>query len=125
MRNYQKKYKLLTEQKGVGEKVALIILGLLPELGKINRRQIAALAGVAPYAKDSGTLSGHRFTRSGRPEVKKALFMAALVAVRYDKKYYCIYNKLISRPKPKLVALTAVMRKIVITLNAKIKTTCA
>ncbi|MBO5284486.1 MAG: transposase [Alphaproteobacteria bacterium] len=120
-----KKYNLLIEQKGVGEKVAFIILGLLPELGKINRRQIASLCGVAPYAKDSGTLSGYRFTRAGRPDVKKALFMAALVAVKYDEKYYRIYNELISRAKPKMVALTAIMRKIIIALNAKIKNICA
>ena len=120
-----RKYKLLIEQKGVGEKVALIILGLLPELGVLNRRQIAALAGVAPYAKDSGTLSGHRFTRTGRPDVKKVLFMAALVAIRYDLKYKQIYNALIERAKPKMVAITAVMRKIIIALNAKIKNYCA
>lgn len=118
------KYKTLTQQKGIGDKVAFILLGLLPELGYLNRRQIAALAGVAPFAKESGTISGHRFTRNGRPEVKKALFMAALVATRYDGKYKSFYNELTSRAKPKLVALTAVMRKIIVSLNAKSKIFC-
>lgn len=116
-----RKYKILIKQKGISDKVAFIILGLLPELGYLNRRQIAALAGVAPYAKDSGTLSGHRFTRTGRTDVKKALFMAALVAIRYDLKYKRIYNDLTQRSKPKMVAITAVMRKLIITLNAKSK----
>ena len=61
-----KKYNLYVSQKGVGKQVAFALIGLMPELGYLNRRQIAALAGVAPFAKDSGTLSGHRFTRMGR-----------------------------------------------------------
>lgn len=119
-----KKYNRLRQQKGIGDKVAFIILGLLPELGLINRRQIAALAGVAPYAKDSGTLNAHRFTKKGRPEVKKALFIAALVAIRYDAKYKRLYNELTERAKPKMVAITAVMRKIIISLNACSKLSC-
>lgn len=119
-----KKYKILTEQKGIGDKVAFILLGLLPELGCLNRRQIAALAGVAPYAKDSGTLSGYRRTRSGRVEVKKALFIAALVAIRYDCKLKQFYESLLERAKPKMVAITAVMRKLVVILNAKSKSIC-
>lgn len=121
----KKKYRLLLEQKGVGKKVAFILLGLLPELGYLNRREIAALAGVAPFAKDSGTLSGYRRTQSGRPEVKKALFIAALVAVQFDAKYKSIYEQLIARAKPKMVAITAIMRKLIICLNAKSKASCA
>ena len=120
----KKKYRLLIEQKGVGKKVAFILLGLLPELGYLNRREIAALAGVAPFAKDSGTISGYRRTQSGRPEVKKVLFVAALVAIRYDDKYKFIYEQLVSRAKPKMVAITAVMRRIIICLNAKSKNFC-
>lgn len=119
------KYKMLLEQKGVGKKVAFILLGLLPELGYLNRRQIAALCGVAPFAKDSGTINGYRRTQSGRIDVKKALFIAALVAVQYDTKYKTIYEQLLERAKPKMVAITAVMRKIIITLNAKSKSFCA
>lgn len=124
----KEKYKLLLTQKGVGKKVAFILLGLLPELGYLNRREIAALCGVAPYAKDSGTMKQHRRTQAGRREVKRALFIAALVAIRYDDKYKNIYLKLINNtlnPKPKMVAITAVMRRLIVTLNAKTKNYCA
>ena len=120
-----KKYNLYVSQKGVGKQVAFALIGLMPELGYLNRRQIAALAGVAPFAKDSGTLSGHRFTRMGRVEVKKALFMAALVAIRFDEHFKEVYENLLARGKMKMVAITAVMRKILITLNAKAKPLCA
>ena len=121
----RKKYKLLLEQKGIGKKVAYILLGLLPELGYLNRREIAALAGVAPFARDSGTISGYRRTGTGRVDVKKALFIAALVAIKYDEKMNLFYTNLTSRGKKKMVAVTATMRKIIITLNAKIKYLCA
>lgn len=121
----RKKYKLLLEQKGIGKKVAYILLGLLPELGYLNRREIAALAGVAPFARDSGTINGYRRTGIGRVDVKKALFIAALVAIKYDEKMNLFYTNLTSRGKKKMVAVTATMRKIIITLNAKIKYLCA
>lgn len=121
----RKKYKLLLEQKGIGKKVAYILLGLLPELGYLNRREIAALAGVAPFARDSGTINGYRRTGTGRIDVKKALFIAALVAIKYDEKMNLFYTNLTSRGKKKMVAVTATMRKIIITLNAKIKYRCA
>ena len=121
----KKKYQILIQQKGVGKKVAYTLLGLLPELGHLNRRQIAALAGVAPFAKDSGTINGYRRTGTGRIDVKKALFIAALVAVKFDEKMNLFYTNLTTRGKKKMVAITAVMRKIIITLNAKIKFLCA
>lgn len=121
----RKKYKLLLEQKGIGKKVAYILLGLLPELGYLNRREIAALAGVAPFARDSGTINGYRRTGIGRVDVKKALFIAALVAIKYDEKMNLFYTNLTSRGKKKMVAVTATMRKIIITINAKIKYLCA
>lgn len=121
----RKKYKLLLEQKGIGKKVAYILLGLLPELGYLNRREIAALAGVAPFARDSGTINGYRRTGTGRVDVKKVLFIAALVAIKYDEKMNLFYTNLTSRGKKKMVAVTATMRKIIITLNAKIKYLCA
>ena len=121
----RKKYKLLLEQKGIGKKVAYILLGLLPELGYLNRREIAALAGVAPFARDSGTINGYRRSGTGRIDVKKALFIAALVAIKYDEKMNLFYTNLTSRGKKKMVAVTATMRKIIITLNAKIKYLCA
>lgn len=120
----KRKYNLLIRQKGIGKKVAYVLLGLLPELGCLNRRQTAALAGVAPFAKDSGTISGYRRTGTGRKDVKKALFIAALVAIKYDEKLKSFYSALIARGKKKMVALTAVMRKIIITLNAICKQFC-
>lgn len=121
----KKKYQILIQQKGVGKKVAYILLGLLPELGYLNRRQIAALSGVAPFAKDSGTINGYRRTGIGRADVKKALFIAALVAVKFDEKMKLFYSDLITRGKKKMVAITAVMRKIIININAKLKCICA
>lgn len=115
------RYKLLTSHKGIARKTAIILLGLLPELGHLNRRAIAALAGLAPFAKDSGTLSGYRFTRTGRKDVKKALFIIALGAVRYDKKWKTVYENFQMRGKKKMVAIVAVMRRILVTLNAQCK----
>ncbi len=115
------KYEIIISQKGVGNKSAYVLLGLLSELGHINRRKIAAIAGVAPYAKDSGTINGYRFVKGGRKDVKKALFMCALVAVRYDPKMKEFYEKLLAAGKKKMVANTAVMRKIITIINAKCK----
>lgn len=115
------KRDVITSQKGIGNKTAIILLALLPELGNVNRRQIAAIAGVAPYAKDSGTLSGHRFIKGGRKDIKKALFICALVAIRYDENLKTFYEKLTAKGKKKMVAIVAVMRKIIIILNAKCK----
>ena len=115
------RYKLLTSHKGIAQKTAIILLGLLPELGLLNRRAIAALVGLAPFAKDSGTLAGYRFTRTGRKDVKKALFIIALGAVRYDQKWKTVYENFQLRGKKKMVALTAVMRRILVTLNAQCK----
>jgi transposase len=115
------KRDILVSQAGVGIKSAHVLLGMLPELGHVNRRKIAAIAGVAPYAKDSGNYSGHRFVRGGRKEVKKALFMCALVAARCDPKMKAFYEKLCNAGKPKILAITALMRKIIIVLNAKTK----
>lgn len=117
----RRKYEVLMSIKGIGKTTAITLLAVLPELGEVNRRKIAALAGVAPYAKDSGTLSGHRFVRYGRPVAKSALFMAALVSIRYDQRIQNFYNSLINNAKPKMVSITASMRKILIIANAKIK----
>lgn len=118
----KKRYDLLTNFKGVGSKTAFVLLAMLPEIGQLNRRQIAALAGVAPYAKDSGSLSGYRFVRYGRKRVKKALFMVALVSTRSNPKIRQFYEHLINdNNKKKMVAITACMRKVLIILNAQIK----
>lgn len=116
-----KRFCWFLNQRGLSKKTAFLLLGMLPELGKLNRREISALAGVAPYANDSGTLSGRRFTRSGRPPVKRALFLCAMVLVRYDESIKAFYYRLVERGKPKKVALTAVMHKFIIRLNARLK----
>lgn len=119
-----KKKEIMLEQKGVGKVISNTLLAQLPELGEVNRRQITAISGLAPYANDSGKYFGYRKTRGGRKEVKKALFIAALSAIRNDKKLKAFYERLIQNGKKKMVAITAVMRKIIIILNAKIKQYC-
>jgi transposase len=94
-----------------------------PELGHLNRRQAAALAGLAPHPGQSGTLDAYRRTRGGRPQVKRAMFMAALSAIRYNKPLAPFYQRLIANGKNKLVAITAVMRKLIVICNAKIRQT--
>ena len=118
-----KQQEVMMSVVGIGEKSSMMLLAYLPELGRINRRKIASLAGLAPFARDSGKTSGYRTTkgRGGRPQVKKALFICALVAIKHDPKMRCFYEKLCSNGKKKLVAITAVMRKILITVNAKTK----
>lgn len=119
----RKKQKVIMSMKGVGEKTAMALLAYLPELGRVNRRQIAALAGVAPFANDSGKSSGYRTTKGkgGRPQVKRALFMCALVAMQHDAKMKEFYNKLRAKGKKKLVAIVAIIRKMLVALNAKTK----
>jgi transposase len=115
------KYKVLTAESGVGEKSAMLLLGALPELGRMNRREIAALGGVAPYAYESGSISGRRHVRNGRKNVKSALFMCALSASKHNSKLKPFADRLSLSGKAKRVVLTAVMRKLLITLNAKCK----
>lgn len=115
------KKELLVSVKGVGEITALALLTLLPELGTINQRQIAALVGVAPLNRDSGTWRGQRSTWGGRSQVRSALYMATLVAVRFNPTIKGFYEKLCAAGKKKKVALVACMRKILIILNAMLK----
>jgi transposase len=117
-----KQQEVITSAIGVGEKSSMILLAYLPELGRINRRKIAALAGLAPFARDSGKRTGYRTTKGGgRPQVKRTLFICALVAIKHDPKMRYFYERLCLNGKKKLVAITAVMRKILITLNARSK----
>lgn len=108
---------------GVGLTTATALLALMPELGHLSNRQAAALAGLAPHPRQSGVSDGYRNTRGGRPEVKRALFMAALSAARHDPVLKRFYQRLIGNGKKKLVALTAVMRKIVVIANARLRPT--
>jgi transposase len=106
---------------GVGRTVAATMLADLPELGTLNRRQTAALAGVAPFNHDSGPFRGQRSIRGGRSTARSALYMASLSAIVHNPILKTFYQKLRSRNKPAKVALTAVMRKIVVLLNHLLK----
>ena len=110
--------RIIKSMKGVGDVTAETMIVLLPELGKVNKRQIAALVGVAPYNNDSGRKSGRRRIKGGRMEIRNVLYMAALSSIRYNpimKKYY---HELLERQKIKKIALIAVMRKMLVILNS-------
>jgi transposase len=113
---------LLQTMPGVGPVLAATLLAELPELGTLDRRRIASLAGVAPIAKDSGTKHGRRPIRGGRSEVRPPLYMAALVASRSNPTLCATYERLITNGKPPKIALVALMRKILTTLNTMLRT---
>ena len=116
------KIDLLTQQKGVATLTAVTLLALLPEMGLLNKKQIAALVGVAPMTRESGKWKGKSFISGSRSFARKALYMAALVASKHDRKLSAFYDQLLERGKPKKVALVAIMRKMLITLNYSLKT---
>lgn len=113
---------LLRSVPGIGPVVSRTLLAELPELGRLNRKEIAALVGVAPLARDSGTLRGKRMVFGGRASVRAALYMAALVASRRNSTIRAFYDRLIARGKPPKLALTACMRKLLTILNAIART---
>lgn len=113
--------KQLCTVKGVGFITALSLLATLPEIGHLNRRQAAALAGLAPFNRDSGKARGRRMIGGGRPGVRQALYMAALVASVRNPTFKAFYQRLRNAGKPGKVALTAVMRKLLIHLNCIMK----
>jgi transposase len=115
---------LLRTAPGVGPVLSRTLIGDLPELGSLNRKQIAALVGVAPLARDSGTLKGKRLVWGGRAPVRATLYMAALVATRRNPTIRAFYQRLLATGKPKKLALTACMRKLLIILNAMARTEC-
>ena len=115
---WSKADELLQSVPGIGNAVSRVLLAELPELGKLNPKQIAALAGVAPINRDSGTWRGKRMIAGGRAGVRCALYMAALVASRYNPVIVAFYKRLREAGKPAKVALTACMRKLLTILNA-------
>jgi transposase len=117
----EKKIERLQEVDGIGDVSASTLLFCLPELGKVSNKEIAALVGVAPYSKDSGKKSGRRVIYGGRFLVRSVLYMATLSAVRFNKPIKAFYQRLIAKGKPKKVAITACMRKLLVILNAMIK----
>jgi transposase len=115
------KAQKLTSIIGVGERTAALVLAQLPELGQLNRRQTAALAGLAPFNRDSGTLRGKRMIYGGRRALRSGLYMAALAAARRNQILSAFYQRLRAAGKPHKLALTAVMRKLLIVLNHTLK----
>ncbi len=108
----------LCEIQGVGPTTAAAILAYTPELGTLGRRRAGALAGLAPYIRDSGRFKGKTFISGGRPQVRRALFMSATVARRYNPILKSVYERLIANGKPYKVALTAIMRRLFCYMDA-------
>ncbi len=112
---------ILMSIPGIAQATALSLLVEMPELGSLDQRQAASLAGVAPIARDSGTSCGRRTIRGGRANVRQALFMPALVAARFNPDLKAKYQALLAAGKPAKVALTAIMRKLIILANALLR----
>lgn len=112
------KSDVVRKEAGVGPQTAAVLLGQLPELGVVNRQQIAALAGLAPYDHSSGQWHGRRAIYGGRASVRRALYMAALTAVRWDGNLKAMYERLVGRGKDKKLALIACARKLLVRLNS-------
>lgn len=118
---WKEKEDLLSSMPGVGPLLSLTILSGLPELGKASGKQIAALVGVAPLNRDSGKYHGKRRVWGGRSHIRAVLFMAATTAIRFNPVFKAFFQRLTHAGKPHKVALTAVMRKMLLTLNAMMK----
>ena len=119
--DWQQQEQILCSAKGVGRVTAATLLAELPELGKLDRKKIAALVGLAPMNSDSGKKRGYRKTKGGRIEVRSVLYMSTLVATRYNPMVKAQYQELLRRGKVKKVALTACMRKFLTILNAMMR----
>jgi transposase len=113
--------KQLTAVRGVGAKTAAVLIAQVPELGKLNRREIAALAGLAPMNHDSGSFSGKRAIKGGRADVRTGIYMATLVATKHNPVIKQFYERLLAAGKLKKVALVACMRKLLTILNAMVR----
>lgn len=116
-------YAAVQEIKGVGPGTASTLIAAMPELGTVNRRQVAALAGLAPINRDSGTQRGRRFTQGGRSTVRTMLYMAALSAIRSNTKYTAAYKIMRDAGKPAKLAIIAMARQLLIAINAIAKNT--
>ena len=119
--NLNERVQKLEAITGVGAITAVGVLAELPELGTLNRRQAAALAGLAPHPRESGQWHGRRSIGGGRAPVRRALYMAALVAARSNRQLKAFYQRLRAAGKPAKVALTAVMRKLIVLMNHTLK----
>jgi transposase len=113
--------ELLDAEPGIGRLAAITLMAVIPELGTLDRKKIAKLVGVAPISRDSGTHRGRRFVGGGRAAARSCLYMATLVATRCNPKIKLFYARLLAAGKPKLLALTAAMRKFITILNAIVR----
>jgi len=120
-KDWQEQREILSSAPGVGKVTSATLLADLPELGKMDRKKIAALVGVAPMNYDSGKKRGYRKTKGGRTDVRSVLYMSTLVATRYNPVIQAQYQQLLKRGKVKKVALTACMRKFLTILNAMVR----
>ena len=117
----KEKDELLTEVNGIGRKTSAMLLANAPELGRCDRKQIAALIGIAPYNHDSGYKKGQRSISGGRPDVRKILYMATVSATRFNPIISEFYQRLVKAGKKKKVAIVACMRKLITILNAMLR----
>lgn len=118
---WRAKDKVIQSAPGIGETTASMLIAEMPELGTINRRKIASLGGLAPMNRDSGTFRGRRMITGGRSSIRAGLYMPMLSAIRCNPQIKTFYNRLIADGKPKQVAITACMRKMLTMLNAMIR----
>jgi len=118
---WRERDELLQSVPGVGPVLSRTLLADLPELGRLSRREIAKLVGVAPLSRDSGTMRGRRFVQGGRAPVRAVLYMAALVATKHNTAIRVFYRRLLATGKPKKLALVACMRKLLTILNAMVR----
>ena len=117
----QTQEQLLRTAKSIGAVTAATLLADLPELGQLDRQEVAALVGVAPMNSDTGRKRGYRKTKGGRPDVRRTLYMATLTGIRYNPVLKPHYEQLVKRGKEKKVAITACMRKLLVILNAMLR----
>ena len=119
---WRERDQLLQSVPGVGPAVSSLLVAEVPELGRLNRREIASLVGLAPFNRDSGVFRGRRMVWGGRRHVRSVLYMAALTGIRFNPKIQVFYHRLRDAGKPAKVALTACMRKLLTILNAIVRT---
>jgi transposase len=118
---WREKEHVLTSAPGIGDVTAHALIAELPELGRLTRRRIAALVGLAPFVRESGRWRGRRMIGGGRAHVRRALYMATVVAIRYNPPIGALYRRLIAAGRPKKLAVIAAMRKLLTVLNAMLR----
>ena len=118
---WRTKDRLLQNIIGVGPQTASMVIAALPELGKVNRREISSLVGVAPFNNDSGKRTGKRFIRGGRPQIRRVLYIAAIAAMRFNPQIKAFHDRLDEKGKKNKVIIVACMRKLLIIMNATLK----